>query len=88
MSYITQADALMVAERTVGQAPSDLRADFGMQQEEIKGNITGSKTELQGELSSFREQVQSALEHNNKMLRGEMIKTEESIVQYSTEQLK
>ena len=37
MSFATSDQVLMVAERAVGQAVSDLRADVGMQQEEIKG---------------------------------------------------
>ena len=38
-------DAFMVAERAVGRAANDLRAEFGVQLNEIKGSIAGAQNE-------------------------------------------
>ena len=43
------------------------------------GNIAGVKNKLQRKLSSFRDMVQRAFEHNNTMLRGEVDKIKETI---------
>ena len=78
-SAITQAEVYMVAERAVGQAANDLRAEFGLKFQEITGIITGVKNELDGELSSFRDDVTNASKENNKMLRAAMSNVGETI---------
>ena len=44
-------DAFMVAERAVGQAAADIRAEFGIQLNDIRGSIVGSKVSSMGKLT-------------------------------------
>ena len=46
MAYATQAEVLIVAERAVGQAANDLRAEFGLMIDDVKGIITGVQNEF------------------------------------------
>ena len=71
-SSITQAEVFMVAERAVGQAANDLRAEFGLMVDEMRGLITGVQGELQGEMNSLRDSVSEAFKQNNNQLRAEI----------------
>ena len=76
---LTSAEVYMVAERTVGQAANDLRAEFGLKIDEVKGLINGATGELQGELDSLRQSVTEAFKENNKSLRADLTNIGESI---------
>ena len=78
----------MVAERAVGQAANDLRAEFGLKFQEITGIITGVKNELNGELNSFRDDVSNAFKEHNKSLRAEMNNVGETIQAELAKQIK
>ena len=78
-SQITSAEVYMVAERAVGQAANDLRAEFGLMVDEVRGLITGVRGEFQGELDSLRQSVTEAFKENNKLLRADITNIGESI---------
>ena len=59
-----------------------------MKFDEINGSITGVKDELHGEVNSFRDTVQTAFAENKKLLRGEISKAKDIIVQDLVDQLK
>ena len=79
MDVSTHQEIFMVAERAVGQAANDLRAEFGLKFQEITGIITGVKGELDGEISSLRDDIRKAFKENNKSLRAELSNIGESI---------
>ena len=78
-SQITSAEVYMVAERAVGQAANDLRAEFGLMVDEVKGLITGVRGELHGELDSLRQSVAEAFKEHNKALRADLNNIGETI---------
>ena len=79
MDSAAQAEIFMVAERAVGQAANDLRAEFGLKFQEITGIITGVKGVLDGEIGSLRDDISKAFKENNKSLRAELSNIGESI---------
>ena len=60
MDTSTSAEIYMVAERAVGQAANDLRAEFGLKFQEVMGIIPGVKNEMDGELISLRDELSTA----------------------------
>ena len=87
-SFITSTEAFMVAERAVGQAADDLRAEFGLKFQEVMGVINGVKNELDGELSSFRDDVSNAFKESTSTLRAEISSANETIQSEIVRQIK
>ena len=73
MSANASQDIFMVAERAVGLAVGNLRAELGAQIVEMKNGFDG----MSGELDTLRETVQNAFAMNNKTLRAEIIKSKD-----------
>ena len=72
MDQTTHEEIFMVAERAVGQAASNLRLEFGAKFQEITGILAGVKSEIDGELTSLREEITNAFNNQSNTLRAEM----------------
>ena len=88
MDVTTHQEIFMVAERAVGQAAVDLRAEFGMKFQEITGIIAGVKGELDGELSSLRDEITNAFNNQANTLRAEMSNANEAAQTELVKQIK
>ena len=84
MTVNTPQGVFMVAERAVGLAVGDLRAELGAQLNEVKNNYNV----LTGEIDTLRENIQNAFNINDKTLRADISKAKDVIVEDLADHLK